>query len=200
MAEGFLAQGIELIIAFAKGVFMTLFVNWWRKQTIAHINTTVTHEKIKMKAKFDGRIPHLVLSWVIVNRSNVNLKINRIAGELYIGAWRVAYFDSDRILEAHYGCTWNPLIATQKLKLYKRGDKTEVVITIFPSLEFWFMNTQPYGCSLYNSNVDVSFAGGYTTTKLPNENNIVIEDCESVLSKYSDSLKNVMKSKFGETK
>jgi len=196
MKEILLVQGIELIIGIAKGLFMAIFVNWWRRQTIAHVNATVTHENIKIRARFEGLIPHLVLSWTIVNRSSINIKINRVAGELYIGAWRVACFDSDRILEAHHGYTWEPLIAAQKLKLNRNGDSTEVTISIFPSLEFWFMNIEPYRCSLYNSAVDVSFMGGHVTTILRSEDSIVIEEFAPKLSQYLDSLKNVMKLKF----
>jgi len=202
MTEGFLTQIIEFIIASARGIFMALFVNWWRKQTIVHISNTITHEKMKIKAKFDGAIPQIVLSWVIVNRSNVNLKINRIVGELHIGAWRVANFDSDRILENHFGYTWSPLIASQNLELKKKRTQTEVIMTYFPSLEFWFINMQnhTYHCSLYNSSIDVSFAGGHTTIKIPNEETITIEDFESVSLKYSDKLINMMKLKIGNSK
>lgn len=197
MAESFLLQTIETLIGLAKAVVMAIFVNWWRKQTITHINTTITHERIKIKAYFDGKIPHIILSWCAVNRSNVDIDIRRIAGELYMGVWRVASFDSDRILEAHYGHTWNPLVSTQKLKLKKKGDKTDIIITIFPSLEFWLVNTPPYKCSLYNSAVGVSFTGGSTTTKLPTEDSIAIDDFESVSSRYLDALKNSMKQKLG---
>ncbi len=195
MAEGFMIQVVGWLISLARRVIMSIFINWWRNKTIAHISTTVTHERMKIKAQFDGRIPHLAISWTTVNRSYVDIAIKRVAGEIYVGAWRVALFDSDRILESHVGYTWSPLVAVKKLVVPKKGGESGITVTVFPSLEFWVMNVSPFKCSLYNCTIDVLFRGGFTTLKVPSGDNIPIEDFESVASRYLDTVRNVVKEK-----
>ena len=89
------------------------------------------------------------------------------------------------------------MLSSQKLKLKKKGEQTEIVITIFPPLEFWLVNPSPYKLSMYNTTVDILFTGGITTTKLHPEDSIVIEEFESVSSQYWEKLSNSIKQKTG---
>ncbi len=71
-------------------------------------------------------------------------------------------------------------------------------MTIFPSFEFWLMNSSPLSCSLNNSIVGVSFTSGSTILKVPFDSKLVVEDFESVASRYLDSVQNVVKGSGGK--
>ncbi|MFO8010572.1 MAG: hypothetical protein R6U89_07155 [Dehalococcoidia bacterium] len=177
------------IVGFFGKVIMSVFVNWWRNRCLAQIAGTITHENIRIMAEEKGQVPQLNLSWQIQNRSLFNVAISRIRGDLYIGAWRIASFETQKPQEKLPGYSWDPPV-TVRQRFLKKRDRSSIEVVLFPPIEFWISGAQE--CSLYNTSVDVSCLWGTVTTTLDTDI-IKIDQFEQAAAKYQSSLKTKLK-------
>jgi hypothetical protein len=189
MLESIFLQLGPTIFTFTGKFFMFIFVNWWRKRWLSHIAPTITHEDIRASAEDNGLVPQITLSWSLVNRGMTEVTISRISGDLYIGAWRVGTFETDRPWQKQSGYSWSPMVSVTR-KVLKKSNAVEntagIEIVMFPPLEFWIADN--YTCALYNAMVEVKSFWGTVVSPLSQEN-IRVENVESVSVRYRERLK-----------
>ena len=186
MVMTIILHGISVVLMRVGGFLMKVFVNSWRNRLIKHIEQTVTYERIKIKTAEVGQIPQLTLTWVVRNRSMTSITISDISGGLYVGAWRIGVFSAHTPPEKQLGYDKSPIVTVRK-KVLKKGDASEIEVTIFPPIEFWL--TENENCTLYDTVVRVTSFWGSAVIRIMEER-IPIEDIHQVALSYRDRLSN----------
>src|SRR5271157_3045952 len=175
--------------SFIRRFILNPIINWWKKQEIDYIQGTITYEEIKIRAQHIGKIPQLVISFRITNRSMTNVKIARVFGELHIGKWRVDRFNSEPIQERHSNDCFSDsaLIIVAPLNLKKRRETSDITITLFPPTEFWIIEDQ-FKCSLRNAGIEFKCSYGNPKIEI-SKDDIQIEGAISIATAYRNEIK-----------